>query len=123
MFCYITERNAKVCNENCGHDERRETICFTRWAHYTVAGKESKTKIRLNRLECTKLGLIKNGSVYVCQIENEYNLVEEAFHEKGKSYVRWAANMAVGLQTGVPWVMCKQDDAPDPVVSLISFVL
>ena len=25
--------------------------------------------------------------------------------------------MAVGLQTGVPWVMCKQQDAPDPVVS------
>lgn len=24
--------------------------------------------------------------------------------------------MAVGLNTGVPWVMCKQDDAPDPVV-------
>lgn len=24
--------------------------------------------------------------------------------------------MAVGLDTGVPWVMCKEDDAPDPVV-------
>jgi hypothetical protein len=45
-------------------------------------------------------------------------LVEAAFHEKGPPYVRWAANMAVGLQTGVPWAMCKQDDAPDPVVSI-----
>lgn len=36
----------------------------------------------------------------------------------GKSYAQWAAKMAVGLGTGVPWVMCKQDDAPDPVVSL-----
>ena len=25
--------------------------------------------------------------------------------------------MAVGLGTGVPWVMCKQDDASDPIVS------
>lgn len=25
--------------------------------------------------------------------------------------------MAVGLGTGVPWVMCKEEDAPDPVVS------
>jgi len=25
--------------------------------------------------------------------------------------------MALDLGTGVPWVMCKQDDAPDPVVS------
>ncbi|RVW55218.1 Beta-galactosidase 6 [Vitis vinifera] len=25
--------------------------------------------------------------------------------------------MAVELQTGVPWVMCKQSDAPDPVIN------
>lgn len=30
----------------------------------------------------------------------------------------WAAEMAVGLGTGVPWVMCKEEDAPDPVVSI-----
>lgn len=30
--------------------------------------------------------------------------------------------MAVELSTGVPWVMCKEDDAPDPVVNnLIAF--
>ena len=54
------------------------------------------------------------------QIENEYAMVEPAFHEQGPPYVLWAAKMAVGLQTGVPWVMCKQDDAPDPVVGLYS---
>lgn len=31
--------------------------------------------------------------------------------------MNWAAKMAVGLDTGVPWVMCKEDDAPDPIVS------
>lgn len=31
----------------------------------------------------------------------------------------WAAEMAVGLRTGVPWIMCKQDDAPDPIVSTL----
>ena len=51
------------------------------------------------------------------QIENEYQTIEGAFHDKGPPYVRWAAEMAVGLNTGVPWMMCKQDDAPDPVVS------
>nr|GMD20603.1 50S ribosomal protein L30-like isoform X5 [Ipomoea batatas] len=25
--------------------------------------------------------------------------------------------MAVGLKTGVPWIMCKQEDAPDPMVA------
>lgn len=53
------------------------------------------------------------------QIENEYKTVEAAFHERGPPYVQWAAKMAVGLQTGVPWVMCKQDDAPDPVVRFL----
>jgi hypothetical protein len=28
--------------------------------------------------------------------------------------------MAVGLDTGVPWIMCKQEDAPDPIVSYSS---
>lgn len=41
----------------------------------------------------------------------------------GKSYTKWAAQMAVGLDTGVPWVMCKQEDAPDPVVSYSFFIL
>lgn len=36
----------------------------------------------------------------------------------GKAYAQWAAKMAVGLDTGVPWIMCKQDDAPDPIVSV-----
>ncbi|KAG5528973.1 hypothetical protein RHGRI_029586 [Rhododendron griersonianum] len=50
-------------------------------------------------------------------IENEYQNIEAAFIEKGPPYVRWAATMAVGLQTGVPWIMCKQRDAPDPVIN------
>lgn len=52
------------------------------------------------------------------QIENEYNHIQLAYRELGTRYVQWAANMAVGLKTGVPWVMCKQKDAPDPVVCL-----
>jgi len=35
----------------------------------------------------------------------------------GKSYAKWAASRAIGLSTGVPWITCKKDDAPDPVVS------
>ncbi|GJN38687.1 hypothetical protein PR202_gb27752 [Eleusine coracana subsp. coracana] len=34
-----------------------------------------------------------------------------------KPYANWAAKMAVGTGAGVPWVMCKQDDAPDPVIN------
>lgn len=28
----------------------------------------------------------------------------------------WAAQMAVSQNIGVPWIMCQQYDAPDPVV-------
>jgi len=51
------------------------------------------------------------------KIENEYGPMEYEIGAPGKSYTKWAADMAVGLGTGVPWIMCKQDDAPDPVVS------
>ncbi|RWW43604.1 hypothetical protein BHE74_00050716 [Ensete ventricosum] len=56
------------------------------------------------------------GSI-ILVIENEYGPVEYYGGAAAKNYVTWAARMAVGLNTGVPWVMCKQDDAPDPVVS------
>jgi len=42
--------------------------------------------------------------------------VEWEIGAPGKAYAQWAAKMAVGLDTGVPWIMCKQEDAPDPVV-------
>lgn len=51
------------------------------------------------------------------QIENEYGPDRKALGAAGQAYINWAAKMAVGLNTGVPWVMCKEDDAPDPVVS------
>lgn len=56
------------------------------------------------------------------QIENEYGMESKAYGAAGRAYINWAAKMAVGLDTGVPWVMCKENDAPDPVVSN-SFIL
>ena len=52
------------------------------------------------------------------QIENEYGNVMGPYGAAGKSYVKWSASMALSLDTGVPWVMCQQGDAPDPIVSL-----
>lgn len=52
------------------------------------------------------------------QIENEYGYYEKFYGEGGKQYAMWAARMAVSQNTGVPWVMCQQWDAPDPVVRL-----
>ncbi|KAL6492900.1 hypothetical protein OROGR_032659 [Orobanche gracilis] len=74
------------------------------------------TKI-VEMLKSEKLYASQGGPIILSQIENEYQNVERTFRDKGPPYVRWAATMAVGLNTGVPWVMCKQDDAPDPVIN------
>lgn len=56
------------------------------------------------------------------QIENEYGPVEWEIGAPGKAYSAWAAKMADGLNTGVPWVMCKQETAPDPMVCENMFI-
>lgn len=58
----------------------------------------------------------QGGPVIMLQIENEYGDVEGSYGQKGKDYVKWAAKMAVGLGAGVPWVMCKQTDAPEYII-------
>ncbi|XP_077231019.1 beta-galactosidase 11-like [Tasmannia lanceolata] len=74
-------------------------------------------KMIVNMMKKEKLFASQGGPIILSQIENEYNNIQLAFEEAGKSYVRWAGKMAVGLNTGVPWVMCKQKDAPDPVIN------
>ncbi|CAA6668431.1 unnamed protein product [Spirodela intermedia] len=71
----------------------------------------------VSMMKSERLFASQGGPIILSQIENEYQNVEPAFHAKGPPYVRWAAAMAVGLETGVPWMMCKQDDAPDPVIN------
>ncbi|XP_020520007.1 beta-galactosidase 3 isoform X2 [Amborella trichopoda] len=59
----------------------------------------------------------QGGPIILSQIENEYGPESKAFGPPGHAYMTWAANMAVQTGTGVPWVMCKEDDAPDPVIN------
>ncbi|KAL5999502.1 Beta-galactosidase 3 [Asimina triloba] len=64
----------------------------------------------------------QGGPVILSQIENEYGSISKILGPPGYAYMTWAAKMAVGMDTGVPWVMCKEDDAPDPVdLSGLSF--
>ncbi|KAK6939418.1 D-galactoside/L-rhamnose binding SUEL lectin domain [Dillenia turbinata] len=59
----------------------------------------------------------QGGPIIMSQIENEYGAESKALGASGQAYISWAAKMAVGLDTGVPWVMCKEDDSPDPVIN------
>ncbi|KAL2521087.1 Beta-galactosidase 3 [Forsythia ovata] len=59
----------------------------------------------------------QGGPIILSQIENEYGTQRRALGAAGEAYMNWAAKMAVGLNTGVPWIMCKDDNAPDPVIN------
>ncbi|KAK1260473.1 Beta-galactosidase 6 [Acorus gramineus] len=64
-----------------------------------------------------KLFASQGGPIILAQVENEYGNVEWAYGVGGELYVNWAASMAVSLNTTVPWIMCQQADAPDPVIN------
>ncbi|KAL5149704.1 Beta-galactosidase 5 [Glycine soja] len=62
--------------------------------------------------------------ILLFQIEKEYGAQSKLVGPADQIYVNWAAKMAVETGTGVPLLMCKEDDALDPVqpdmVGLIS---
>ncbi|CAL1397860.1 unnamed protein product [Linum trigynum] len=59
----------------------------------------------------------QGGPVILAQVENEYGNVEWAYGLPGPNYVKWAADTALNLNVSVPWVMCQQYDAPDPIIN------
>ncbi|XP_042405295.1 beta-galactosidase-like [Zingiber officinale] len=103
---------------------------FPIWLKY-VPGISFRTnngpfKVAMERFTAKIVSILKSerlfgsqgGPIILSQIENEYGPMEDYYGVSvARSYATWAAQMAVGLNTGVPWVMCKQDDAPDPVIN------
>nr|ACP18875.1 beta-galactosidase pBG(a) [Carica papaya] len=75
------------------------------------------TKKIVDMMKAEGLFESQGGPIILSQIENEYGPMEYELGAAGRAYSQWAAQMAVGLGTGVPWVMCKQDDAPDPIIN------
>ncbi|KAL9461779.1 hypothetical protein AB3S75_004721 [Citrus x aurantiifolia] len=75
------------------------------------------TKMIIDMMKDAQLYASQGGPIILSQVENEYNTIQLAFKELGTRYVHWAGTMAVRLNTGVPWVMCKQKDAPGPVIN------
>uniref|UniRef100_A0A5B7BY93 Beta-galactosidase n=1 Tax=Davidia involucrata TaxID=16924 RepID=A0A5B7BY93_DAVIN len=80
------------------------------------AAMQKFTEKIVNMMKSEKLFETQGGPIIMSQIENEYGPVEWEIGAPGKAYTKWAAEMAVGLNTGVPWIMCKQEDAPDPTI-------
>ncbi|KAJ6370065.1 hypothetical protein OIU76_028354 [Salix suchowensis] len=57
----------------------------------------------------------QGGPIILAQIENEYGDVENAYGENGWKYVEWCSDLVESFEVGVPWIMCKQDNAPFPI--------
>nr|XP_043634605.1 beta-galactosidase 8 [Erigeron canadensis] len=102
---------------------------FPLWLHF-IPGIELRTdnepyKAEMKRFTAKIVGMMKDENLYasqggpiiLSQIENEYGNIDDKYGPAGKSYIKWAASMATSLNTGVPWVMCQQKDAPESVIN------
>ncbi|KAL2328638.1 hypothetical protein Fmac_022065 [Flemingia macrophylla] len=102
---------------------------FPLWLHF-IPGIQFRTdnepfKSEMKRFTAKIVDMMKQENLYasqggpiiLSQVENEYGNIEAAYGPAAKSYVNWAASMATSLDTGVPWVMCQQEDAPDPIIN------
>ncbi|KAK7251323.1 hypothetical protein RIF29_34404 [Crotalaria pallida] len=76
------------------------------------------TKI-VNMAKEAKLFASQGGPIILAQIENEYGNVMGDFKDpvKTSAYIKWCAQMAVAQNIGVPWIMCQQSDAPQPMIN------
>ncbi|KAK6144452.1 hypothetical protein DH2020_021272 [Rehmannia glutinosa] len=94
---------------------------FVFWnLHEPVRGQAEMKRFTAKIVDMMKqenLYASQGGPIILSQIENEYGNVESAYGESAKTYINWAASMATSLDTGVPWVMCQQSDAPNPIIN------
>ncbi|KAK3124088.1 hypothetical protein QOZ80_8AG0640270 [Eleusine coracana subsp. coracana] len=77
---------------------------------------EKFVNLVVKKLKDANLFASQGGPIILSQIENEYQHLEVAFKEEGTKYIKWAAQMAIKTDTGVPWIMCKQTKAPGEVI-------
>ncbi|CAI8610903.1 unnamed protein product [Vicia faba] len=102
---------------------------FPLWLHF-IPGIKFRTdnepfKAEMKRFTAKIVDLMKQENLYasqggpiiLSQIENEYGNIDKSYGPAAKTYINWAASMATSLDTGVPWVMCQQANAPDPIIN------
>ncbi|GLU19005.1 hypothetical protein SLE2022_352760 [Rubroshorea leprosula] len=102
---------------------------FPLWLHF-IPGIQFRTdnepfKAEMQRFTAKIVDMMKQENLYasqggpiiLSQIENEYGNIDSAYGSAANSYIKWSAGMAISLDTGVPWVMCQQSDAPDPIIN------
>ncbi|KAJ0089920.1 hypothetical protein Patl1_13631 [Pistacia atlantica] len=75
------------------------------------------TALIVDMVKQEKLFASQGGPIILAQIENEYGNMISNYGEAGKLYIDWCAKMADSLDIGVPWIMCQESDAPQPMIN------
>ncbi|XP_002516256.2 beta-galactosidase 15 [Ricinus communis] len=75
------------------------------------------TSLIVDMMKDENLFASQGGPIILAQVENEYGNVMSAYGAAGKTYIDWCSNMAESLDIGVPWIMCQQSDAPQPMIN------
>ncbi|CAA3017871.1 beta-galactosidase 15-like [Olea europaea subsp. europaea] len=75
------------------------------------------TSLIVDMIKKESLFASQGGPIILAQIENEYGNVISSYGDAGKAYLNWCANMAESLDIGVPWIMCQESDAPEPMLN------
>ncbi|OWM74486.1 hypothetical protein CDL15_Pgr003989 [Punica granatum] len=85
----------------------------------TVFMNEMKhfTTMIVEMMRREKLYASQGGPIILAQIENEYGNIMGSYGSNGKSYVDWCAKLAQSFNIEVPWIMCQQGDAPQPMIN------
>ncbi|KAL0733187.1 hypothetical protein Bca4012_009397 [Brassica carinata] len=78
---------------------------------------ERYVRVILDKMKEEKLFASQGGPIILGQIENEYSAVQRAYKKDGSNYIKWASKLVHSMNLGIPWVMCKQNDAPDPMIN------
>ncbi|KAJ8506240.1 hypothetical protein OPV22_007126 [Ensete ventricosum] len=99
---------------------------------YTIPGMQTRTDnqpwkdemqnfttLIVNKVKEERLLATQGGPIILLQIENEYGNgdIEPQYGAAGPRYINWCANMAESLVSDVPWIMCQQSDAPQPMIN------
>ncbi|CAI9782706.1 unnamed protein product [Fraxinus pennsylvanica] len=75
------------------------------------------TSLIVHMIKKESLFASQGGPIILAQIENEYGNVISSYGDAGKAYLNWCASMAESLNIGVPWIMCQESDAPEPMLN------
>ncbi|XP_073112752.1 beta-galactosidase 1-like isoform X2 [Elaeis guineensis] len=74
------------------------------------------TTLIVDMIKKERLFAPQGGPIILAQIENEYEFVMGT-GDAGKEYIKWCAKFAESLNVGLPWIMCQQSDAPQPMIN------